>query len=246
MAAVVVIGACGHPPAPPPARESSGSRTEARDATEGARIADAIPPNDRRGPASSVRTDEPHIAPVDGRAVASRSHGGTLRIGIVFSKESEPGTVTKEWSGWFVKQGTVLSNPKLRLVQVTSNAARAEIDASELPSDHVRFFPPGERGSSPAERDGDGRADEPHFQPIEMKVFDARQERGKLVVRIELPQDMRPGSVNRHWTGVFTTDGTAIPGTEFVVAGALAHEIIVEYAGTELPSRTIRLFHPRS
>jgi hypothetical protein len=90
------------------------------------------------------------------------------------------------------------------------------------------------------------RGDEAHYQPIDMKVWDSFTQNGKLIVRIELPEEMTPGTVDHHWTGIFTQDGKPLPGTDFKVASVFGHEIRVEYQEKTIPSHTVRLFHPRS
>lgn len=92
----------------------------------------------------------------------------------------------------------------------------------------------------------EAHGDERHYQPLDLKVFDTRPDGPTLRVRIELPQHMTAGSVDFRWTGVFTRDGKEIAGTEFKVAGAIGHAILVNWAGTSVPSQTVRLFHPRS
>ena len=88
--------------------------------------------------------------------------------------------------------------------------------------------------------------DEPHYQPLDLEVYDSTLMGDKLRVRIALPSELRIDLVNRHWTGVFTDAGKPIPGTNFTVAGTYGHEVTVDYHGSTLPSRTVRLFHPES
>jgi hypothetical protein len=94
--------------------------------------------------------------------------------------------------------------------------------------------------------DDEAYGDEVHYQPLDLKVWDSHIEDGKLIVSIELPSELSTHYVDRHWTGIFTADGKPIPGTDFTVGIVVGHEISVRYSGTTLPSRTVRLFHPRS
>jgi hypothetical protein len=89
----------------------------------------------------------------------------------------------------------------------------------------------------------DVHGDEAHHQPLDLDVYDATPRGDKLRVRIGLPSELPVNLVNRHWTGVFTEGGKPIPGTDFSIAGTYGREITVDYHGTTLPSRTVRLFY---
>lgn len=92
----------------------------------------------------------------------------------------------------------------------------------------------------------EGHGDEAHYQPLDLEVYASAPMGDKLRVRLALPPEVRIDLVNRHWTGVFTDAGKPIPGTNFTVAGTYGHEVTIDYHGSTLPSRTVRLFHPGS
>ena len=191
--------------------------------------------------------DERHYQTIDMTVWDSHVEHGKLIVVVALPREMDPHSVDHHWTGIFTSDGKPISGTDIVVAGVTGHAIRVGYSGATLPSRTVRLYPRSDAGSHAPDvphRD-EARGDEAHYHPLDLKVFDTRPDGAKLRVRIELPQHMSAGSVDVRWTGVFTRDGKEIAGTEFKVAGAIGHAIFVEYPGSSIPSRTVRLFHPK-
>lgn len=86
--------------------------------------------------------------------------------------------------------------------------------------------------------------DERQLHAIDGRVVGRTNDQGKVKFAIGLPKGTEPGTVDAHWTGVFTADGKELPGTGFMLTMAWVRDIRAEIAGDVLPSMTVRLFPP--